>query len=689
MRQSPLAFVRTHLSAEEVETLLRDCQLTPTMGHEIVANRLRQELPRHPLFKKIIREYMALVHPQTGGEHAPVVLQAEDAGEWREERRKQVAAHAVSAPAPVHVALPREESTEGSRIGLSLDVKICGAVDFPRSTEVESLIDLHFLFRNQRASAPAIELRASPSFASHPFSFRISDSALSLQQLYEAMNPYPMEIVSIKYCSDGNRSVHGVGSITWSNFFRSLTLTSIEGQTIKVPLYVPWQPQTQNTVVGRILLRLTFSIPPFLTSSIENTINDLVKDAERAKKELDTALEKYEQVSKGFHAEFQMSQPTTTDISARRVLTYALRDDGLKVPITTLVQPTITRALQTPRHCSRFVQLMSPASSFAAPEGCFNGDERRSIWSRVHTTLTRGTASPEDKAVLLCSLLRGYQIPAFVALGQHRTRTAVRAYVVCICDRIIQFWDVMSTSIATVTELRAGNREGEYQITNDGEVFFLTLDCIFNDTYIFANIQRNNAFQVANNGIVHGPSLDISRPGFWKELNRDAIQHVKDTMVLTPCPIKQFDQQVAQECARELERELWRLIRSRREEVGLVTVQSDVISNMLTPMLASCENALILGSQVGTLGNETFKLALRQFIQQGERFVMYPLQLTGPLRLYPPSILRSILINEKGHEILDSYGDRIRLGLSIEVFGYAETVMAVWVAVATCYVPTV
>lgn len=171
------------------------------------------------------------------------------------------------------------------------------------------------------------------------------------------------------------------------------------------------------------------------------------------------------------------------------------------VPISTLITPFTSSYLPTASYCMRFIQLMPAPGRQSTPATAGLSGNNELVWSRVITTLSVGAGTPFDKAVLLCSMLRGYQIPAFVALGTcalpglksdvSGNRSVRSAFVITLCAQVIQFWDCLLSDHGGMIELHSLPTEGQYKIDKHsdsaGTVIhfpYETIDCIFNETML-------------------------------------------------------------------------------------------------------------------------------------------------------------------------------------------------------------
>jgi centrosomal protein CEP76 len=69
------------------------------------------------------------------------------------------------------------------------------------------------------------------------------------------------------------------------------------------------------------------------------------------------------------------------------------------------------RLLDSPLHAARFVSLI-PFERLEAP-----GVDKVEVWHSMQSFLSRGCGDSEDHAVLLCNLLLGFGLEAYVCVG--------------------------------------------------------------------------------------------------------------------------------------------------------------------------------------------------------------------------------------------------------------------------------
>ena len=73
------------------------------------------------------------------------------------------------------------------------------------------------------------------------------------------------------------------------------------------------------------------------------------------------------------------------------------------------------RLLDSPRHAARFVSLIPYTKLDAVGSG--TGAGRMEVWNHFHTFLSLRRGDCEDHAILLCSLLLGFGLDAYVCVG--------------------------------------------------------------------------------------------------------------------------------------------------------------------------------------------------------------------------------------------------------------------------------
>lgn len=605
----------------------------------------------------------------------------------------------------------------------------------------EGVIVITIILGNLRHVFPPVKCeRSDTGISIAPLAFPkvrfcISSTPLTSIRAVSDLKMTDLTFLAVFHSHSGMQYLHAHGKAAFVDFFTELAKeNSPLAGAVSVPLYKYSQAPGPGNPADKIrigMLSVSVTFVPLLTSadvSEEASFRSIRDILTNSKKLVSRALAEYDRAANVFMRDYLGSQPSSVGLDKRFIQLHALRDDGMIVPISTLITPFTSSCLPTASYCLRFIQLMPAPGRQQTPTltTATLPEHNQLTWSRVMTTLSVGAGTPFDKAILLCSMLRGYQVPAFVALGNctmpgskstiSGSRSVRTAFVITICAQVIQFWDCLLSDCGGMVELHSLPTEGQYrlekQIDSTGNATrfsFETIDCIFNESMLLVNIQNTNMLRyIPEKQLVYGTSLDISRPLFWKAFNQSTIETVYNSYVYNynmeeDCRslasarlprllnnqniLKPFSPTLSIILSKHLTTNIWGLIEARRNAIGLSTPMSDQLSTILAPTVASWEQTRLMGSAIGQLGNETLKVALKNYVSSRETLAVYPLQVTGSLRFHAPSIVEMLLSNDKSRSIVEAHGDKLRMGLHVSVFGYAETIAAVWVIVGCCYIP--
>ena len=131
------------------------------------------------------------------------------------------------------------------------------------------------------------------------------------------------------------------------------------------------------------------------------------------------------------------------------------------------------RLLDSPLHAARFVSLL-PFERLEAP-----GKDKVEVWHSMQSFLARGCGDSEDHAVLLCNLLLGFSLEAYVAVGINSE--GAHAWVVtrgppnAHGKQKVSYWESLTGSRFEQDDPRVHR-------------FYRTVGCVFNNQRFFANI---------------------------------------------------------------------------------------------------------------------------------------------------------------------------------------------------------
>ncbi len=91
---------------------------------------------------------------------------------------------------------------------------------------------------------------------------------------------------------------------------------------------------------------------------------------------------------------------------------FGMTEDGVRRFVCSFVSPmSAGRSLDSALHAARFVRLIPFEKELKI------GGERSGIWNTMHTFLSLGKGDIENHVVLLCSLLLGFGLDAYVCVG--------------------------------------------------------------------------------------------------------------------------------------------------------------------------------------------------------------------------------------------------------------------------------
>ncbi|KAF5401252.1 Centrosomal protein of 76 kDa [Paragonimus heterotremus] len=353
--------------------------------------------------------------------------------------------------------------------------------------------------------------------------------------------------------------------------------------------------------------------------------------------------------------------------------------------VCNFVQPLSgQRILETPAMAARFVSTIPCGPCRGLGSGV------REQWYSGLAFVGRNRGDVHDHANLLCSLLLGFGLDAYVALGSRQPNgdlplnTATPHYhawvVTFLADSsTILFWDSVSGR-RYVHQVHNGNCTHPYQ----------TVGCLYSHEAFYANVQPTDRLEQC--------SFDISDPTLWRPMSRDVIASVVSQSNLA---LKRLGEPVQNLCnlSDQCESKLralasdWRLAHLRSSERSQWQWDTQ-LSYLLTPILAAFEaeqlklsgrpTAIHPHSPNEDIETELNLSPLRQYVQEGFTFKAYPIQLlhTNPRRILETSVRARLC-----REILTCRGESVRLGLRVRVYSHAEEATVTWVMFACVYKP--
>ncbi|GAA48487.1 centrosomal protein of 76 kDa [Clonorchis sinensis] len=378
-------------------------------------------------------------------------------------------------------------------------------------------------------------------------------------------------------------------------------------------------------------------------------------------------------------------------ISRRLIKLFAVDENSTNQFVCKFVRPlNAQRFVRTPTEAARFVSTI-PC------EPCRGvGGGPREQWCSTLAFLARNRGDVADHANLLCSLLLGFGLDAYVMIGTRRScdsgadgadlndSTSAKSYiwvaVFNVDSSVVLFWDAVS-----------GRRHVQAMDSSCGDrntSSYKTVDCLYSHNSFYANIQPSNELVSC--------SLRISDSSHWHPLPSDMISSVTTYSNLVPETLRgpvSNTVELNDRIVRELRALVanWRMARLPQEPPN-TWVWDEELCRMMSPVLAGFEadhllacmalEAEMSSSTTCQLEARLNMAAIHNYVPEGYTFKAYPIQV---LHTNPKRILQTSVRSRLCRDILTCHGIDVRLGLCVLVYSYAEEATATWVMFACIY----
>ncbi|XP_040520774.1 centrosomal protein of 76 kDa isoform X2 [Gallus gallus] len=370
--------------------------------------------------------------------------------------------------------------------------------------------------------------------------------------------------------------------------------------------------------------------------------------------------------AKQWWREYLQIRPTH---NSRLVKIFAQDENGVNRPVCSYIRPLRAgRLLDTPRQAARFVSVLG----YERAPVIGGGGGKQEQWCTLLAFICRNKGDCEDHANLLCSLLLGYGLEAFVCVGTKAKGVPHTWVMTCGTDGTITFWESLT-----------GHRYIHRPINPDDPPIveqpkplypYRTIGCVFNHQKFYGNCQPSDAVEVC--------VFDLHDESKWKPMSAEAIKSVCSPGTASSVPpfpplcASVIDAAVT---SNDIELQLRILVSEHRKDLGLSTVWDDHLSYLLSPALAAYELERATGISAG---NEEFQDAVRRAVPDGHTFKGFPIHFVyRNARRAFATCLRSPFCEE----IICCRGDQVRLAVRVRVFAYPESACAVWIMFACKY----
>uniref|UniRef100_A0A4W3H9A6 Centrosomal protein of 76 kDa-like n=1 Tax=Callorhinchus milii TaxID=7868 RepID=A0A4W3H9A6_CALMI len=343
-------------------------------------------------------------------------------------------------------------------------------------------------------------------------------------------------------------------------------------------------------------------------------------------------------------------------------------ENGTNRPVCSYLRPLRAgRLLDTPRQAARFVNVLGYER---AP--VVGGGGKQEQWCTLLPFLCRGKGDCEDHATLLCSLLLGYGLGAYVCVGTKAKGVPHTWVLTCGTNGAITFWESLTGHRYVHVPI---NPNAPPMVEQPRPAYpYSTIGCLFNHQSFYANCQPSDVVELC--------VFDLHDESKWKPMSVEAIKSVcspGSSTSLPPFPPLCAPGLDAATASNDIELVLRGLVCEHRKDLSLNTTWDDHLSYLLSPALAAYETERSAGVSAG---NEEFQDSIKRAVPDGHTFKGFPIHfIHRNARRAFATCLRSPFCEE----IICCRGDQVRLAVRVRVFAYPESACAVWIMFACKY----
>ncbi|XP_033119568.1 centrosomal protein of 76 kDa-like [Anneissia japonica] len=529
----------------------------------------------------------------------------------------------------------------------------------PIPGQVTSTFMLHVNFRGQRFKSRPVPCACEPDFQ-EGFLLEIhKDKGGDASKMADCTSMLaisdPIHLVLIKTDSEGDTSLVSSHHLEW----RSVLSSDNARNTMAVEIMGVGGENKVPVGVLQIRLELIPTPNQMLAKDIIAAQINLEKNRQAERERLFLVY------AKQWWKEYLQIRETHQH---RLVKIFAQDENGVNRPVCAFVKPLRAgRLLDTTRQAARFVSVIGYER---APS--LGGGSHRELWCNMHTFFCKNKGDCEDHAVLLCNLLLGFGLDAYVCVGT-KAKNVPHTWVMSISpDGVVMFWESLT-----------GHRYVHQTVDPDdppavdqprGQYPYRAIGCVFNHQSFYANNQPSDTVELCR--------FELHDDTLWKAMSVDAVQSVCGPGNLPSWPNHSplcpniTDASLA---SNDLEYQLRGLVTDQRKDLGLTTVWDDQLSYLLTPSLAAYEQERVTGV---SSGNEEFQHAIRRAVPDGHTFKGFPIQF---IHRNARRAFATCLRSQVCENIVCCRGDHVRLAVRVRVFTYPESACATWVMFACKY----
>ncbi|XP_049952311.1 centrosomal protein of 76 kDa-like isoform X1 [Schistocerca serialis cubense] len=507
----------------------------------------------------------------------------------------------------------------------------------------DSWLNIFFYFRGQRRWVKPTICACEPQFSGN-FTFELNVPHIG--QLLAISDPIHM--VLLKVSSSGERRLLSSHFMDW----REILVCSQSQKCFMVEFL---GVGAENTIpVGTVEVKV--SLVPALSQPLSQNVITAQKNLEKSVRTERCKI--FLLYAKTWWKDYLSVR---SEHSTRTVKIYA-QDENLETkPVFTFLKAMeVGRPfLETPRQAAWFVSLIPLENPDASNTLPFNGH-----WNNLHTFLCCRKGGPADHALLLCSLLLGFGLNAFVCIGTKANGSPWAWVLTQGNKKYVTFWE--ST---TGTRYRHENPcGGKVQPNKKADHNYKTIGSVFNNRQFYASVQESDAVEHCN--------FNFKNESEWKSMSEAAINSVLEKEPHVPLVGGYLD---ALQISRNTQNELKKNITEKRMDFNLLTRWDRNLEQYLLQLLASYETARQTGTALVT---EDFEEIIDSNIPEDFTFRALPLHVSDiPVRRIFGHCMRHPLIRD----IILCKEPDVKLALGVSAYVYPENILSVWLIVACKY----
>lgn len=525
----------------------------------------------------------------------------------------------------------------------------------PMAGHPTSTFTLHLYFKGQRFRSRSAPCCCEPDI-NEGFLLELQKDRSKMVDAVTLLSvPDQICILLIKTSPTGEKTLVGSHNLKWR------TILAAEGGCVRNSIEINGVGTEAKVPVG--VLDMKLEIIPRLVQIVQKDVITTQEDLEYSKvAERERLFLVY---AKQWWREYLQIRSSHSN---RLVKIFAQDETGTNRLTCSFVKPVRAgRLIDSAREAARFVSLIA----YEKAENVGGG--KAEMWCNMHSFLCKNKGDCEDHAILLCNLLLGFGLDAYVTIGTKGKGVAYGWVTTISPSGEVVFWESLTAQRYIHHFIDPDDPPLNKQQPKP-EHMFQTIGCLFNHKSFYANSQPSDHVDICQ--------FDLQNKSLWKAMSEEAIKSVCAGLGLPSGPVfpplcpSSIDATTA---SNHLEFALRSLLQELRQDMGFSTVWDDELSYLLTPALAGYEMEHKAGLSTG---NEEFQHAIRKNVPDGHTFKGFPIQF---VHMNARRAFGTCLRAPVCEEIIRCQGDHVRHAVRVRVFPYPESTCAVWIMFACKY----